>query len=269
MEIPEDLQPLSRYSLRRREARQLNPYAYDKLLYKQQLKCHPDAIVKFRSPRHRPDSGGVGEDGTQDEFVFPLDNPDEDGDYVDLEAESGRRMRKRVEGVDKNNESRDDGQGLEVRRTDEGWLPEALKGLSSSDEDDNEIRKLARRARSEREKAATFTRAEARRAAAKARQAEMETKKTAKRRPKPFPIHEDAEHVFTRLPGRIPPVSPILQYFVVCLKSGCCQTGTVAFPIPVLPGALGARDGFIPSIPRKITFQTPRVISSVFSFPNF
>ena len=54
-----------RYSLRARQARQLNPYAFDKALYKQQLRHNPDAIVKMRSPgrhiRHSSDH--------EDEFV--------------------------------------------------------------------------------------------------------------------------------------------------------------------------------------------------------
>lgn len=187
--VPEDPQPLGRYSLRRREARQLNPYAYDKLLYKQQLKSHPDAIVKFRGPGRRPSSGEVGEDGTQDAFVFPLDNPDEDGDYVDVEDESGRRRRRRVQNFD-----RHDMTGEETRQVEEGWLPKTLKELSSSDEDDNEIRKMARSIRREREKAEALARADARRVAAEARQAEIETRKATKRRPKPFPVHGDAEH---------------------------------------------------------------------------
>lgn len=211
----------------------------------------------------------MGEDGTQDEFVFPLDNPDEDGDYVYAEGESGRR-RKRVQVFDRNNGPVEDDQGLKARQMDEGWLPETLKGLSSSDEDDNEIHKLARRVRRERERAEALARAEARRAAAEARQAEMESKKAAKRRPKPFPLHGGAEHVSTRFPEHVPaPVSLVMQYFIVYLKSGCCQTGTVAFPIPVLPSAFRARDGFKLPIPRKITFQTPRAVSGVFSFPNF
>jgi hypothetical protein len=39
--------------MRTRQPRQLNPYASDRLAYKQQLKHHPDAIVKLvgrRSP---------------------------------------------------------------------------------------------------------------------------------------------------------------------------------------------------------------------------
>lgn len=198
-----DAQPLGRYSLRRREARQLNPYAYDKLLYKQQLKSHPDAIVRFRSPRRHPGSGGVDEDGTQDGFVFH--NPDEDGDYVD--SASSRRRESNVQNFDRHDGLREDAQGLEPRRSDGGWLPEILKGLSSSDEDDNEIRKLARRVRREREKVEALARAEARRAAAEARQAEMETKKATKRRPKPFPVHGDTDHVSTHFPERAPVVS--------------------------------------------------------------
>ena len=262
VEIPEDPQPLNRYSLRRREARQLNPYAYDKLLYKQQLKSHPDAIVKFRSR-----SGG-GEDGTQDEFVFPLDNPDEDGDYVDVEGESSRRRKRRVQSLDRHNGLGEDGQELEARQMDEGWLPEALKELSSSDEDDNEIRKLARRVRREREKAEALARAEARKAAAEARRTEIETKKATNRRPKAFPVQGDAEHVSTHLPERPPLVSLLIQYFVVSLKSGC-RTETVTFPIPLLAGALGARDGFIPPVPPKITIQTPRAVSGIFPLPDF
>ncbi|KAL4267270.1 hypothetical protein AB1N83_002541 [Pleurotus pulmonarius] len=41
-----------RYSLRTRQAKQIRPYAYDKLSYKQQLRGNPDAIVKLTSPRH-------------------------------------------------------------------------------------------------------------------------------------------------------------------------------------------------------------------------
>lgn len=41
-----------RYSLRTRQAKQIRPYAYDKLSYKQQLRGNPDAIVKVISPRH-------------------------------------------------------------------------------------------------------------------------------------------------------------------------------------------------------------------------
>lgn len=212
VEIPEDPQPLGRYSLRRRQARQLNPYAYDKLLYKQQLKSHPDAIVKFRSPRRHSGAGGVGEDGTQDEYVFPLDNLDEDG--------SGRRKRRRARSLDRNNELGGNSPRQATRQV-EGWLPETLKGLSSSDEEDTEIRKLARRVRREREKAEALARAQARRAAAMARQDQTETMKATKRRPKPFPVHLGADPVSVHFSGPISIVSLLIQYFVVSLKADC------------------------------------------------
>ncbi|KAF8557733.1 hypothetical protein OG21DRAFT_1601471 [Imleria badia] len=260
VEIPEDPHPLGRYSLRRREARQLNPYAYDKLLYKQQLKSHPDAIVKFRSPRHRLSSGGVGEDGTQDEFVFPLDNPDEDGDYVDVESESGRRSRRRVQSSDQHDMSGEDGQAMETRQVQEGWLPETLKELSSSDEDDNEIRKLARRVRREREKAEALARAEARRAATEARQAEVETRKVTKRRLKPFPVHGDADHVSTHLPERVAPEpSPSRSPFT---RSQSEPAIAAHFPSP-------SRSPFRPPMPSQGSSNSPMSSSNPLRSPDF
>ncbi|EPQ56427.1 hypothetical protein GLOTRDRAFT_138160 [Gloeophyllum trabeum ATCC 11539] len=41
-----------RYSLRARQAKQLNPYAYDQAYYKQLMRRNPDAIVKVVSPEH-------------------------------------------------------------------------------------------------------------------------------------------------------------------------------------------------------------------------
>lgn len=231
------------------------------MLYKQQLKSHPDAIVKFRSPRRRSEPGRVGEDGTQDEFIFPFDNPDEDGDYVDVETEDGRRRRK-VQSLDHNNELGEDGQRLEVDQMGEGWLPETLKELSGSDDDDHKFDKLAKRIRREREKGEAKARAEAKKAA-------TEAKKSAKRRPKPFPIHGDPEGEVAHLPEYIPlAVSLFMQHLIITLRSGC-RTGDVALPIPILPGALGACNSTIPLSSRKITFQTPSTISGVFLLPNF
>lgn len=178
---------------------------------------HPDAIVKFRYPQRRSGHSAVGEDGTQDEFV--LDNPDEDGDYVDVEAENSGRRRSRVQSLVQNNELEEVSQGLEARQMHDGWLPETLKGLSSSDEDDNEIRRLAMKIRREREKAEVKARAEARRAAAEAHRADLETKKLAKRRPKPFPVRGDAEGEAARFPEHDPPtVSFLTQRFISFLK---------------------------------------------------
>ncbi|KIJ20769.1 hypothetical protein PAXINDRAFT_6551 [Paxillus involutus ATCC 200175] len=191
-DIPEDQHHLGRYSLRRREARQLNPYAYDKLLYKQQMKSNPDAIVKLRSPRPRSGSGGGDEDGTQGEYIYALDNLDQDGDYVDQEEGGGRRRRK--ENVDRIDDSREEGGEQEAGVTDEGWLPEALKELSSSDDDGDEIRKLAKQARRAKEKAEAKARAEARKLAAEARKVGAEARKGVMKRPKAFPVPGPAEY---------------------------------------------------------------------------
>src|SRR6266404_4130988 len=48
-----------RYSMRTRQPRQLKPYAYDRLEYKQQLKHHPDAIVQFAGHRNPVESSSL------------------------------------------------------------------------------------------------------------------------------------------------------------------------------------------------------------------
>ena len=142
--IPEDLEPANRYSLRRRQARQLQPYAYDKAMYKAQMKANPDAIVKFVSRETHAGDGSQWENGqtqgeSQVEYIFPVDNP-EDEDYVQSEE---RRRRRRAE-ADRHDHAQ------------EGeWLPEALRDLSDSDEIEggDEVRKLVRDARRARKKA--------------------------------------------------------------------------------------------------------------------
>jgi len=172
--IPEDTEPhLVRYSLRRRDPRQLNPYVYDKLMYKQQMRSNPDAIVKFRSPR-RKSHGQPEEEDTQLAYC-PPDNPDEDGDYVETIPKPRRGTSST--GPDHVDEA-----------PDIGWLPEALRPLSSSDEDNDEIRKLAKKARREREKTEANNRAAAKKAEAEARKARLEARKpTMKRRAFPIP----------------------------------------------------------------------------------
>ncbi|OSX59709.1 hypothetical protein POSPLADRAFT_1048198 [Postia placenta MAD-698-R-SB12] len=78
----ESAQTEGRYSLRARQARQKNPYAYDKALYKRQMRANPDAIVKMVSPQrarrhHRSKSRGEvsGSDrDTEDEYVAEDDS---------------------------------------------------------------------------------------------------------------------------------------------------------------------------------------------------
>ncbi|EJD07436.1 uncharacterized protein FOMMEDRAFT_164408 [Fomitiporia mediterranea MF3/22] len=73
----DDINP-RRYSLRARQARQLNPYEYDKRLYKQQMKRLPDAIVKVVSPRrHTPGRTHRHRHGSEDNDFIVSENEDE------------------------------------------------------------------------------------------------------------------------------------------------------------------------------------------------
>ncbi|KAG2068935.1 hypothetical protein BDR04DRAFT_1157335 [Suillus decipiens] len=211
--IPEDPEPVSRYSLRRREARQLQPYAFDKAQYKAQMKANPDAIVKFASPQRREMHGedesqwadGQTQGGTQAEYIVPVDNPEEDRDYVDGE---GRRPRRRVTitEADHHNHERE-----------EGWLPEALRDLSESDEIEgtDEVRKLAREARRARKKAEAEAKKREKEEARLRAQEEADTKEIAKkRRLKNFPLAASSSKQpaagpsSTRSPSRLDEWSP-------------------------------------------------------------
>jgi hypothetical protein len=55
-----------RYSMRTRQPRQLKPYAFDRLAYKQQLKHHPDAIVKLAGRRSPVESSSRSSEGDTD-----------------------------------------------------------------------------------------------------------------------------------------------------------------------------------------------------------
>ncbi|KAJ8515721.1 hypothetical protein ONZ45_g6879 [Pleurotus djamor] len=77
VEIPPDIEPTSRYSLRTRQAKQIRPYAYDKTLYKHQMHGNPEAIVKFVSPSRRRSKSRT--DGMSDEELAEGEwQPDED-----------------------------------------------------------------------------------------------------------------------------------------------------------------------------------------------
>ncbi|KAI0647862.1 Mus7/MMS22 family-domain-containing protein [Trametes meyenii] len=132
-----------RYSLRTRNARQLKPYEYDKLMYKQQMRSNPDALVKVVSPPrarhgHRSTStGGVqGGDpsGAEDEY-----NDVEGDTQMDEDARWERRMQKKAEARARSEGNVEDAM-RHVERPE--WLPvgleEPLEG-SSSEEDDAEL----------------------------------------------------------------------------------------------------------------------------------
>jgi membrane protein involved in colicin uptake len=110
------------------------------------MKANPDAIVKFVSSQHHEmhaEDGSQWEDGqtqgdSQAEYIFPVDEQDED--YVQVEE---RRHRRRAEANRYDHEQ------------EGGWLPEALKDLSDSDEMEgaDEVRKEAREMKRARKKA--------------------------------------------------------------------------------------------------------------------
>ncbi|KAH9851730.1 Mus7/MMS22 family-domain-containing protein [Lenzites betulinus] len=161
-----------RYSLRTRQARQLNPYEYDKRMYKQQMRANPDAIVKVVSPprprrRHRSASAGNGNgsSGGGDEYEGAEDN---------AELNEDERWERRL--MKSKGKAGEDGSG---RANGPGWLPDVLKegpSSGSSEEDDATFDALARRWERER-----------RREEKEARRKEREERsKTHKARP--FPL---------------------------------------------------------------------------------
>ncbi|EKM57028.1 uncharacterized protein PHACADRAFT_183566 [Phanerochaete carnosa HHB-10118-sp] len=82
----------SRYKLRERNVRQLQPYAYDQQIYKRQMRANPDAIVRYHSParrrhRSRERSVGVGDEQSSDAEVDPA--------RLEAEASEDERPRRR------------------------------------------------------------------------------------------------------------------------------------------------------------------------------
>ncbi|KAI5121875.1 hypothetical protein M0805_001083 [Coniferiporia weirii] len=111
-DMQEDGSP-RRYSLRNRQPRQLNPYAYDKRLYKLQMRHNPDAIVKVVSPprqhaRHNHDPQG------ETDFIAPEERDEES--QVQMDRRRGGRK-----SHDTSNDVQD--------RGDESpkWLPKAFE----------------------------------------------------------------------------------------------------------------------------------------------
>ncbi|KZP26671.1 hypothetical protein FIBSPDRAFT_1040698 [Athelia psychrophila] len=190
--IPDDMLidnegPSRRYAMRQRRPQQLQPYAYDQIMYKQQMKSNPDAIVKFRraeSPVHRgkaSDQAGAevreaDEEATQDWTM--------DGDEEEDEANSWDQRRDANGGTLVS----EGGPASEAQVVPKPrWLPEALRDVSSDEEDDSEIRKMLKEVKMQQKKA---KRLEKEKAAAKEREdrARLQREREANRRKKPFPV---------------------------------------------------------------------------------
>ncbi|KAI0667720.1 Mus7/MMS22 family-domain-containing protein [Trametes maxima] len=145
-----------RYSLRTRNARQLNPYEYDKLMYKRQMRSNPDALVKVVSPprarhRHRSTSAGRVDRGNPSVAEDEYQDGEEDT-QMDEDARWERRMQKKAE-VRARSEGNAEGAVGRIERPE--WLPVGLEELfegSSSEEDDAELDALQRQRERERKR---------------------------------------------------------------------------------------------------------------------
>ncbi|KAJ6581252.1 Mus7/MMS22 family-domain-containing protein [Mycena capillaripes] len=118
-----------RYSFRDRNAKQLNPYKVDKVQYQNQLRDHPDAIVKFRSPRR---------------------HHNREEDYKDVQTQEPQELGDHESENDNREEQRDP-----KPSGSKGSYPNLLPALPSTDEEDGDmdaVRKEARRLRREQRK---------------------------------------------------------------------------------------------------------------------
>ena len=199
----------ARYSLRARNPRQLNPYEYDKLLYKRQMRAAPEAIVKVVSPprprrRHRSTSANPRDasSGAEDEYHA--------GEDLDDEESQARRRRKgkdtEREGAAEEEDSEDGTRGRV-----EKWLPEALRESSSSSEDDADV--LLGLMPEKRKKP---------------------NKEKRSRRARPFPMKKkDLQRSVS--PSKAPVSSlPIIHVtlLTICVNDRISAVGQIAFPFP-------------------------------------
>lgn len=125
----------TRYSLRTRKARQLNPYEYDKIMYKRQMRAIPDAIVKMRSPpqRHHGGSRGPRDDASSD--------PDVDPNTLDMDDSDQERPRRRRSKSAASHENLSGGGRNSVHVSPRRWRPRAFNDTFSSDSDVDDSRK--------------------------------------------------------------------------------------------------------------------------------
>lgn len=86
-----------RYSLRNRQPRQLNPYEYDKRMYKMQLSRIPEAIVKVVSPPKKPGEHGHGHksrEAEEDDFIAQDETEESQEQWLEK-----KHHRKRADGA--------------------------------------------------------------------------------------------------------------------------------------------------------------------------
>lgn len=201
--IPEDLlidEEVAgrRYALRQRRPQQLQPYAYDQIVYKQQMKSNPDAIVRFRraeSPLHRVPSSyqagtemreANGEEASQ-EWTMDGNDQEEDADSWDHigRANVGRSTNRdtlvpEAQVVPKHQ-----------------WLLEGMSDLSSDDQDDSDVLKALKKAKMEERKA---KKVEREKVAAKEREdrIRLQREREVNRRKKQFPVRMQTDQAASK-----------------------------------------------------------------------
>jgi hypothetical protein len=125
-----DIETLSRYSLRARGPKQLKPYEYDKRMYQLQMRSNPEAIIKTDNPRRVAPRKGTDED--DEEEPHPADEDDD---------------KKRGEWHRRRNETTTELLDAEVGDHDTLCrYPQILQEGLSSDEDDDGQRALVKEA---------------------------------------------------------------------------------------------------------------------------
>lgn len=145
-QIPEE----SRYSLRKRNIAQLNPYTVENMRYQYALKSNPEAIVKMKALErlnHRHSGNHYEPDGETQQDLYLDDGAAENPEDTNWEEKERRRIELRLEKKRRRAERQSRSASAE---NDTINYPDILKDLTDSDDEgmsslDKEARKAARK----------------------------------------------------------------------------------------------------------------------------
>jgi len=136
---PEDAEGSTRrWSFRSRKANQLQPYRFDRLQYKQQLRGNPDAVVVALSPRRRRSSPSSSVD---QEFIAD----DDEGNTQETGELSGLTITGEEESQSQSRDSRHLRQGVPSQRASPPaqpppqWYLDGMKAISDTGSGDDEV----------------------------------------------------------------------------------------------------------------------------------
>ncbi|KAJ7090573.1 Mus7/MMS22 family-domain-containing protein [Mycena crocata] len=157
-----------RYSLRERKAKQLNPYKHDKAEYQITLRHHPEAIVKFRSPRRHQREEDYEQTQEPDAQGYEAENDENENE----EERRGRKHPKNRSNSHKENPA---------------WFKEFLPAMSDTDEEDG--------------KEVDVTKKEGRKFRREQRKREV-LEKHGRKLARPFPLKELNDNDVSQRPSR-------------------------------------------------------------------